>query len=271
MGDFFELMAAPFVACLVLTGIHAYLGLHVVQRGVIFVDLALAQVAALGATFGFLLGFGLHSLEGYFIALLMTVIAAVILAFSRGEGSSVPQEAYIGIVYVVAAGASIVVLSSAPQGGEELKSLLVGHLLFVGWDEITKVLAIYSGVALLHWFIRYPLIAISLDHEKAKTDGLNVKWLDFVFYATFGIVATSSVELAGVLLVFSFLIVPAVCAALLSDCPRTKLLIGWFVGFVTSIAGITASYFLDLPTGATIVCTFGLCAPICLLLKRRKG
>ena len=271
MSDFIGLMAAPFVACLILTGIHAYLGLHVVQRGVIFVDLALAQVAAFGATLGFLLGFGLHSTEGYLIALLMTVAAALLLAFTRGDNSRVPQEAYIGIVYVVAAGASIIVLSRAPQGGEELKSLLVGHLLFVGWSEVIKIFLIYSVVGLLHWLMRTPLMAISADHDSARDDGLNVAWWDFVFYATFGIVVTSSVELAGVLLVFSYLIVPAVCAALLSDCPRTKLLVGWVVGFSTSVIGITASYIFDLPTGATIICTFGFCAPICLLLKKRKG
>lgn len=257
MNEFFQLMTMPFLACLVLTGIHAYLGLHVVERGVIFVDLALAQIAALGATLGFLLGFGLHSIQGYLVAVGFTLVGAAIFSVTRLRKPIVPQEAFIGIVYAVAAAASILVLSHAPEGGEELKALLVGHLLFVGPKDVLKIFLLYSVIGLLHWRVRSPLLLISQNPEEAFQRGFRVRLWDFLFYATFGFVVTSSVALAGVLLVFSFLIVPAVCGVLLTHSIGKRLLVGWIVGTLTSMAGVSASYFWDLPTGATIVCAFG--------------
>ncbi len=267
MTDFFEVMAAPFAACLVLTGIHAYLGLHVIERGVIFVDLALAQVAAFGATVGFLWGFGLHATASYLVALGGTFIGAAVFAVTRLRKPLVPQEALIGIVYAVAAAASILVLSRAPEGGEELKSLLVGHLLFVGWPEIAKTAGLYSLIGAVHWLARRPLLAISRHPEQAFHRGVRVRWWDFLFYATFGVVVTSSVEMAGVLLVFSFLIVPAVCGVLLARTIGRRLIVGWLTGTLTSVAGVVASYAWDLPTGATVVCAFGVCLVLCALWR----
>ncbi|MBI3088623.1 MAG: metal ABC transporter permease [Candidatus Omnitrophica bacterium] len=263
-------MARPFVACLILTGIHAYLGLHVVERGVIFVDLALAQVAAFGATLGFLWGFGLHSADSYLIALGFTFVGAAIFAATRLRKPIVPQEALIGIVYAVSAAASILVLSRAPEGGEELKSLLVGHLLFVEWAEIAKVGVLYGMIGVVHWIIRRPLLAISRNPEQAFAQGLRVRWWDFLFYATFGFVVTSSVEMAGVLLVFSFLIVPAVCGVLLAESVGRRLLVGWMTGTLTSVGGVAASYWWDLPTGATVVCAFGVCLVVCALMRMAR-
>jgi zinc/manganese transport system permease protein len=258
MSEPWQLMLKPFIACLILTGIHAYLGLHVIERGVIFVDLALAQVAAFGATLGFLWGLGLHSTASYLIALGFTFLGAAVFAMTRFRKPVVPQEALIGIVYAVSAAAAILVLSRAPEGGEELKSLLVGHLLFVERPEIVKVAFLYSFIGLIHWWGRKPLLLISQDPEGAFRKGLRVRWWDFLFYATFGFVVTSSVEMAGVLLVFSFLIVPAVCGVLLARTIGRRLLVGWTVGVVTSMAGVWTSYAWDLPTGATVVCVFGL-------------
>ncbi len=258
MAEFLHLMAAPFVACLVLTGIHAYLGLHVIERQVIFVDLALAQIAALGATVGFLFGFGLHHGANYLFALGFTFLGAAIFAVTRFREEKVPHEAIIGVVYAVAAAASILVLSRAPEGGEELKSLLVGHLLLVEWPEIGKVAAIYAAVGFLHWLARRPLLFISQKPREAFDQGVPVRLWDLFFYVTFGFVVTSSVEMAGVLLVFSFLIVPAICGVFWGKKISERLTIGWGIGVLTSILGITASYFWDLPTGATVVCAFGL-------------
>ncbi len=215
MTEFLHLMAAPFVACLVLTGIHAYLGLHVIERGVIFVDLALAQIAALGATVGFLFGFGLHSQAGYLPALGFPFLGAVIFASTRFQEEKVPHESIIGVVYAVAAAASIIVLSRAAEGGEELKALLVGHLLLVGWPEVAKVACIYSIIGALHWLARDRLLLISQRPQEAFAKGVPVRWWDLFFYVTFGAVVTSSVEMGGVLLVFSFLIVPSICGVLL--------------------------------------------------------
>lgn len=267
MAEFFEIMAKPFFACLILAGIHVYLGLHVIERGVIFVDLALAQIAAFGATVGFLFGYSLHSQESYFCAFGFTLLGAGIFALTRHRKQMVPQEAFIGVIYAVFAAASVIVLSHAPEGGEELKSLLVGHILFVDWDEIIQIFVLYGILGVLHWFIRKPLLMISQNPEAAFEKGLRVKCWDFIFYGLFGLVVTSSVELAGVLVVFSFLIVPSICAVLFSKNIGVRLAIGWFCGGLTSCVGIVASYFLDLPTGATIVCAFGVCLLACLLLK----
>ena len=258
MIECWQLMAAPFAACLVLTGIHAYLGLHVIERGVIFVDLALAQIAALGATVGFLFGFGLHHSANYLFALGCTFLGAVIFSATRFRQERVPHEAIIGVVYAVAAAASILVLSRAPEGGEELKGLLVGHLLLVGWPEVGKMAAVYAAIGLVHWVARRPLLVISQDPQKAFALGLPVRWWDLLFYVTFGFVVTSSVEIAGVLVVFSFLIVPAICGVLWGQGIGRRLAIGWGIGALTSVLGIAASYLLDLPTGATVVCVFGI-------------
>ncbi len=258
MTEFLPLMAAPFAACLVLTGIHAYLGLHVIERQVIFVDLALAQIAALGSTVGFLFGFGLHHGAGYAFALGFTFLGAVIFALTRFKEEKVPHEAIIGVVYAVAAAASILVLSRASEGSEELKGLLVGHLLFVTWPEVGRMAAIYGVIGFLHWLFRRRLLFISQHPREAFDQGVPVRWWDLFFYITFGVVVTSSVELAGVLLVFSFLIVPAICGVLLAKTVGGRLGVGWGIGVLTSVLGISASYFWDLPTGAAVVCAFGI-------------
>jgi zinc/manganese transport system permease protein len=257
MVDFLHLMALPFLACVILTGIHVYLGLHVIQRGIVFVDLALAQVAALGATVGFLFGYELHSTSNYFISLGFSLLGAATFALTRFRTPVVPQEALIGIAYAVAAAGSILILNFAPEGGEELKALMVGHLLFVDWHEILKIFALYAIIGIMHWFIRKPLLLISRDPDQAFREGRNVRGWDFLFYASFGVVVTSSVEIAGVYLVFSFLIVPSVCAVLLTRGVGKRLAVGWICGILTSVVGIAASYYFDLPTGAAVVVAFG--------------
>lgn len=271
MTEFAQLMLKPFLACLILTGIHVYLGLHVIEREVIFVDLALAQVAAFGATLGFLWGFGLHSTASYFLSLAFALVGAAVFSLTRLRKPVVPQESLIGVVYAVSAAGAILVLSRASEGGEELKALLVGHVLFVDWPELAKIAVLYSLIGVVHWLVRGPLLAISQDPEAAFAKGLRVRWWDFLFYATFAVVVTSSVEMAGVLLVFSFLIVPSVCGVLLARGIGRRLAVGWLVGALTSIAGVSASYVWDLPTGATVVCAFGASLIVCAMLRRLKA
>jgi zinc/manganese transport system permease protein len=266
MDGFAEIMVGPLIACLILTGIHTYLGLHVIERGVIFVDLALAQMAALGATVGFLLGFELHTFSGYLCSLLFAMAGAGVFALSRFRRQVIPQEAVIGVVYAVAGAGAILILSRAPEGGEELKALMVGHLLFVSWGEILKVLLLYSLVGIVHWVFRNKFFLLTRDAEGAFDRGEKVRLWDFLFYATFALVVTSSVELAGVLLVFCFLTVPALCGILLAESVRSRLLVGWAVGFVASAVGMVVSFQADLPTGATVVCTLGALLALVFLL-----
>jgi zinc/manganese transport system permease protein len=253
-------LAAPFMASLILTGIHAYLGVHVVERGVIFVDLSLAQIAALGAAIAILLpvtGGDPHAPIVYWISLGFTFIGAAVFSTIRGHNARIPQEAIIGICYAVASGAAILAMSKATSESEHLKDMLVGNILAVSWPEVGKTAALYGAIGLFHYVFRKQFLAISLDHSGSAAAGVSVRFWDFLFYASFGFVVTSSVAIAGVLLVFCYLIVPSVAAMLYADSIGRRLAIGWTMGTVVSALGVYLSLVLDLPTGATIVCTFG--------------
>jgi zinc/manganese transport system permease protein len=254
-------LAAPFVASLILTGIHAYLGVHVVERGVIFVDLSLAQIAALGATIAVLLpinGGDPHSPFAYWVSLAFTFLGAFIFSTIRSRRARIPQEAIIGICYAVASAAAILAMSKSTSESEHLKDMLVGNILAVSWPEVGKTAILYGVIGLFHYIFRRKFLAISIDAKKAEANGISVKFWDFLFYASFGFVVTSSVSIAGVLLVFCYLIVPSVAAMLYADSIGRRLAIGWSMGTIVSALGVYLSLRLDLPTGATIVCTFGL-------------
>lgn len=257
MTDFLLLMWKPFAACLILTGIHAYLGIHVVERQVIFVDLALAQIAALGAVFAILFGIDPHATAGYAFSLAATFCGAGIFALSRIRSGRIPQEALIGIVYVIAAAASVLILDRTAEGDEHIRCMLVGNILLVGGKDLVYLLVLYSLIGAALWRFHKTFALISKDPAAAHASGVRVRGWDLAFYLAFGFVVTSSVRIAGVLLVFSYLIVPAVIGTLFAQSFGKKLLIGWGTGFAVSLAGIALSYFLDLPTGATVVCTFG--------------
>ena len=266
-----ELLWAPFVACLVLTAIHVYLGLHVLARGVIFVDLALAQVAALGVTIAFLAGHPIQSEAAYWYALAFTLAGAALFAASRTRRVPVPQEAIIGIVYAVSTAAAVLVVDRAPQGGEHIRQILVGSILTVTPPEVGALARLYAPIGTLHWLVRRPMLDISFDPDGAGARRAG-RAGDFVFYASFGVVVTSSVRLAGVLLVFAFLVVPATAAAALARSARGRLLVGWALGALASVAGLAASWTWDLPTGATVVVAFGVVvAGVGLALGVRTG
>jgi len=245
MTDGLAFLWPAFVVAFCLVGIHTYFGIEVLRRKVIFVDLALAQIAALGATAAFLLGHPVQSAAAYGYSLSFTLLAAVLLAFTRAWSARIPQEALIGVIYVVAAAAAILLIDRAPQGAEHLKQILTGNILTSGADELVFIAPLYLAIAAIHWMLRRWL-----------TPGTSPV-SEFVFYASFGIVVTSSVALAGVLLVFSFLIIPAAIGVLYSDTLTRQLAIGWITGTLTSVAGLAASFTFDLPTGAAMVCAFG--------------
>ena len=261
-----EFLAAPFAASLILTGIHAYLGVHVVERGVIFVDLSLAQIAALGATIALLMpvsGGDPHAPVVYWISLAFTFIGAAVFALIRVQRARIPQEAVIGICYAVASAAAILAMSKATSESEHLKDMLVGNILAVSWAEVRKTALLYGAIGLFHYIFRRQFFAITTAHHMAQHThaapvGVSVRLWDFLFYASFGFVVTSSVSIAGVLLVFCYLIVPSVAAMLYADSIGKRLAIGWSMGTIVSALGVYLSLRLDLPTGATIVCTFGL-------------
>ncbi len=252
-----QFLLMPFLASLILTGIHAYLGVHVVERGVIFVDLALAQIAALGATVAILMGMDPHGRSSYWISLGFTFLGAGIFSVLRMRRVRIPQEAIIGIAYAVASAAAILAMSKATGETEHLKDMLVGNILAVSGPEVGRTALLYGAIGLFHYFFRKKFLLISIDPRAAEAQGISIRFWDFLFYASFGFVVTRSVAIAGVLLVFCYLIVPSVGAMLFADRIGRRLAIGWTMGTLVSALGVYLSVFLDLPTGATIVCTFG--------------
>jgi zinc/manganese transport system permease protein len=255
--EILQFLIWPFMASLILTGIHAYLGVHVVERGVIFVDLALAQIAALGATIAILVGMDPHGRGAYWLSLGFTFVGAAIFAFARTRRGHIPQEAFIGIAYAVASAAAILAMSKATGETEHLKDMLVGNILAVSRHDVIKTAALYGVIGVFHYVFRRRFLLISTDPEQAEAQGMSIRFWDFLFYASFGFVVTSSVAIAGVLLVFCYLIVPSVGAMLFADRVGRRLAIGWTMGTLVSALGTYLSYYWDLPTGATIVCTFG--------------
>ena len=256
--DTLSFLLAPFVASLILTGIHAYLGVHVVERGVIFVDLALAQIAAFGTTIAAMAGMDPHGRASYWISLGFTFVGAAVFSTIRGRRVRIPQEAIIGISYAVASAAAILAMSKSSAQTEHLKEMLVGNILTVTWYEVVKTAALYGAVGLFHYIFRRKFLLISMDPRAAEAQGISIRFWDFLFYASFGFVVTSSVAIAGVLLVFCYLIVPSVASMLYAERIGPRLAIGWTMGTVVSAVGVYLSLKIDLPTGATIVCTFGI-------------
>ncbi|HEV8318399.1 MAG TPA: metal ABC transporter permease [Vicinamibacterales bacterium] len=265
-----QFLAAPFVASLILTGIHAYLGVHVVERGVIFVDLSLAQIAALGATMALLMPISLgdpHAPVVYWISLGFTFIGAAVFSMIRTRRARIPQEAIIGISYAVASAAAILAMSKSTSQAEHLKDMLVGNIIAVSWDEVLRTAVLYGIIGAFHYVFRSKFLAISINPQRAEAAGISLRFWDFLFYASFGFVVTSSVAIAGVLLVFCYLIVPSVAAMLFADRIGPRLAIGWSMGTIVSALGVYLSLVLDLPTGATIVCTFGLVLVVLALVR----
>jgi zinc/manganese transport system permease protein len=253
-----SLMLWPAIACLILPWLLVYLGLHIVRRGVIFVDLALAQMAAFGTCVSLVFKYDAHDWQSYVFSLGFTFVGAILLTLTRSKNQKVPQEALIGIVYVVAAAAAILTLNSSPHGKEELQQSLVGELLDVTPGEVIKTFGIFAAVGLVHYIFRKKFLVISEDPVAAAASGLNMRRWDLLFYILFGVVVTSFVHLGGVLLVFTYLVVPAVCASYIGGSARVRFLIAWGIATLASVAGVFVAVKADLPIGAAIVCMLGL-------------
>ncbi len=242
-----------------MVGIHCYLGIHVLKREVIFVDLSLAQVAALGSVVALASGVPTHSASSYFISLLHTFLVAALFAWARKAERHISQEVLIGIVYAFSSAMVVLIVNNLSHGAEHIKEILVGNILWVSWREVGITALIYLGVAVIHYYFRYQLLAVSMQQ---KIDNM-ARW-DFLFFALFGVVITSSVGVAGILLVFSFLIVPALLSRFFVSTIKAQLFLGWGIGIAVSLLGMFLSYKLDLPAGALLVTLFTI-LPILLL------
>jgi zinc/manganese transport system permease protein len=271
-----EAFALPFfrtavAVALVLAGIHAYLGFHIVRRGVLFVDLALAQMAALGVALAVMLNFEHDPVASYFLALGMTFVGAAVFAWLRGRSRNVPLEAYIGIVFATAQALVFLVLEKSPAGPEHLKETLVGSIFTVDPKHVLRVAVLYSVIGLIHFVLRKPFFEITNDPQGAQARGRRLFLWDLLFYATFGFVVTSSVQMAGVLLVFGFLVIPAVAGLMATARPGRALAVGWIFGFVASVLGLLGSVQFDMPAAPSILVTLtGLLAVMGALLGLRR-
>ena len=257
MGEILSFMAAPFVATLAIVAIHVYLGLHVIQREIIFVDLALAQIAALGTTVAFILGIHPEQSLSYVFSLGFVVLGAALFAVTRVREQKIPQEAIIGITYAVATAAAVLVADRAPGGAEHIKEILTGAILWVHWPDIARIAVVYVVVGVLHYLFRKRFTQLT-DHYRTGALNTRDRWWDFLFYLTFGLVIVLSVRIAGILLVFSFLVVPTSIAALYSNTWSGRLVFGWVVGVIVTVLGLYFSYVWDMPSGPAIVVLLGL-------------
>jgi zinc/manganese transport system permease protein len=272
MTNFIEVMGLPILACLLLALILPSLGQHVLARGVIFVDLALAQIAALGQSVAFLLGADPHDPSTYYWSLGFTLLGAALFSFLWDRNHSVFQEAFIGIAFSLATAATLLVLSNSPHGAEHVQGTLSGESLgWVGFKDVGLMAVFYAAVGLFLYFNRETLELCSSSPKEAKARGLSLKLWDFLFYAAFGLVVTDAVRVSGVLAVFSFLIVPIVCATLLGFKGKRRLWLAWGIGWGVSILGSIGSYVKDWPMGATIVCVFGLSVIIISSFTRMRN
>jgi zinc/manganese transport system permease protein len=259
LGVVWQVMKWPLAACLVLPPLLVYLGLHVVKREVIFVDLALAQLAALGTCVALLLGYHFDDQVTFWISLGVTFLGAGLFSWSRSSRRhQVPQEAIIGITFVVAAAGVILLLSRVSGGKEELEHLLTGDILNVTGSDVARRAGLFALLGVFYGAYHKKFALISSDADAATAQGISVRLWDFLFYAAFALVVVAFVRVAGVLLTFAYLIVPAVCAVMLAKTWLSRLLTGGAVATASSLVGLWASYQLDLPTGAAIVCACGL-------------
>ena len=301
----------PFLACLTIAALHCYMGLHVLRRGVVFVDIALAQWAALGAAVALWVSPYLmpapealptpssqttlsnvtQELEGelqslvqqqtaassttspptlqpepghchpsfrYGFSLGFALLGAVLLSLARFRERLVPHEAVIGILFVVAAALSVLILSKTPHGHEKIETMLIGSVLFVTPWQLIRMALLYLGIGILHFLLRRHFLLISQDVEAAERAGYRVYRWDILFFTTFALMVTESVALAGVLVVFSYLIIPAACARLVVEGFGKQLLLAWGIALVVTLIGLLVSAFADFPSGATIVTGFGI-------------
>jgi zinc/manganese transport system permease protein len=246
----------PFLACLLLILIHAYFGVHILARGIIFVDLALAQFIGIGIALSFLLG----EEHGTLLALAFALLGAFILSLSKRVARLVNIEAFIGVLYIFSVSAAILILDRSPHGLEEFKTILNGNIIWVTPQEVFFTFLLYSAVGLLHFFLRKQFLALTFE-------GKGTTFAEFLFFATFAMVLVKSVRMAGILQVFSFLVIPALIGRLYSLKPFKVLMVGWIVGVIITVVGIALSYRLDIPTAPVIVAGLALTFFVLLSIK----
>lgn len=251
-------MLPPFAACLTLIGILGYFGIHVLKRGIIFIDIAMAQIAALGSALALILHINPDNQWTYYISLAFVILTAWFFSSLKNRQPRICMEAIIGMSYAVAATAAVILIDKAAGSHEHLKEMLIGSILWVQWPEIIKSFIVYIFIGGLHYIFRQQFITLSEDYETARRKGMKTQRWDFLFFLTLGIVVMHSVRIAGILIVFAFLIIPASISVLFSQNWLSRIFIGWFIGTIVSILGLILSWQLDVPSGPAVVLFLGV-------------
>ena len=269
MAEFFTFMSAPAAGCIILSIIFTYFGCHVLKREIVFVDLSMAQLAALGATVAFIMEIELDTPESLAISILFVLVGGAFFTWTRSFTHRVPQEAVIGIVYIVAASAALLLSSFSVHGDEHLKTMLSGSILWITWKEVIRQFAVSAIVAVLLGIYHKKIEEQSLSYRSLRTTGISSFWKwDFLFYVLLGMVIVFFIKTAGIFTIFTFLIIPATCAALFVDQLFKQFVVGSILAIAVSLIGLTLSFYLDLPTGATLICSFGAIFLIALILSK---
>ncbi|HET7504446.1 MAG TPA: metal ABC transporter permease [Kofleriaceae bacterium] len=272
-----EVNGLPLLACLAVSGILVYLGMHVVERKVIFVDLALAQIAALGVMWAILMGYDheTDTLAVTLYSLAFTAIGAVVFSITRTRHERVPHEALIGIIYVTASAGGLVLADRFALGTEALKELIAGRVALVTPEILGKLAVTCAVVSVVFFALHRRFIRISRDPAAAEAAGMSIRAWDFLFYLLFGVLITQSVGVLGVLPVFAYLVIPAVAGAFLFSSVRARLIFGWAFAGVISLVGLETARVSQLDPGPTIVCLFAgalvLLGVVLFLRTRRFG
>ncbi|MBN1164350.1 MAG: metal ABC transporter permease [Candidatus Krumholzibacteriota bacterium] len=273
MWEIVQFLTPPLVACVTILGLLGYLGIHVLKREIIFIDIALAQIAAVGATFAHLyLGREENSVPAYLCAFAFTVLAALFFSQIDKRITRISHEAIIGVTYAIAAAAALFILALAAGGDVHMENMLTGSILWARWPDILAIAVLFFLVGLFHFLYRRKFIRLSESYGSGAVRGKENIWWDFLFYVSMGMVITFSVKIAGVLVIFSFLIIPATFSALFADSWRDRLLWAWGVGIFSIISGLILSYFLDFCCGPAVITMLGLSLiGASLLVKFRRA
>ena len=271
-----EFMLAPFVVCILLIGINIYFGIHVIKREIIFIDIALAQIAALGGTIAVILHDLLpghaghshdeHGLMWYIFAIGFTTLAALMFSFLKSKKLPIPLESLIGIAYAVAATGAVIILDKAAGGDVHVHEMVAGSILWVNWQQILVLLLVFGLVGLFHFIYRKKFLDLTDSYNNGENNSHNF-WWDFLFYTSFGIAVVFSVQVGGILTVFAFLIIPASISALFSKNWLPRILIGWGLGTLVTICGLYLSWTMDVPSSPTVILFLGVFLLLAIVVR----
>lgn len=270
-----EFMLAPFVACLLLILIMVYFGIHVIKREIIFIDIALAQIAASGSAVSLVLQELdiVHRAQGgehdsrTFLAYLFCTLAAGVFTLLKDKKIKIPLEAIIGIAYAAAATGAVIILDKGAGGDVHIHDMLAGAILWVSWSQNLRFLVVVAVVGGFHYVFRHKFLVLTKYYLSEETVVTNPKLWDFLFYLSFGVVIVEAVNVGGILTIFAFLIIPASISALFSQNWSSRIMIGLIVGSTATILGLYLSWMMDIPSSPAIILFLGLCLLVSLLIR----